>query len=163
MNHSAFTTKYQGIVRELRNDVSIISKYTDSSKNAPPKNWRGLWDTGASITCVHRRVRDYMHLTPMGTSEISTANGVIEVDTHIVDIVLPNRVIVKDLLITSAEIGDDVDVLLGMDIICLGGFSVTNLKETYHSLIIPSGNHIDYVQKIKTMNQVHKGHRRKKK
>ena len=163
MDYSAFTTKYDGIARELRNEVLISSGYVAEGYNPAVVSWNGLWDTGASSSCIHRRVRDYMHLIPIGTETISTANGKVEVDSHIIDVILPNRVIVKDLMVTSAEIGDDVDILLGMDIIDLGAFSITNYKgKTHQSLIIPSHKHIDYTQIAKTLNQVNKGHRKKR-
>ena len=151
MDYSAFTTQYKGIVRELRNDVIISSGYIEENENPTARSWRGLWDTGASSSCIHKRVRDYMHLIPLGTETISTANGSVEVDSHVIDVILPNRVIVKDLLVTSAEIGEDVDILLGMDIINLGAFSITNFKgESHHSLMVPAYKHIDYTQIART-------------
>ena len=54
---------------------------------------------------------------------------------------------VNDVLVTGADLGTDIDVLIGMDIIRHGDFSITNTNSaTTFSFRIPSVAEIDYVQ-----------------
>ena len=50
---------------------------------------------------------------------------------------LPNRMLVKALRVSEGDF-DDCDVLIGMDVIRLGDFSVTNLRNTVFSFRIPA-------------------------
>ena len=50
---------------------------------------------------------------------------------YLLDLVLPNEVHVPDVAVVDTEIGNQgVDVLIGMDIISLGDFAVSNYDST---------------------------------
>lgn len=117
--------------------------------------WRGLWDTGASKSSITRRIVDDLNLIPVGNTNISTANGIVSVNTYFVDIGLPNGVTVKNVLVSCADLGEDIDVLIGMDIIRHGDFSITNTNnKTTFSFRTPSIKEIDYVEESrKNKNQ----------
>ena len=88
-----------------------------------------------------------MNLIPVGNTNISTANGIVAVNTYFVDFGLPNGVTVKNVLVSCADLGDDIDVLIGMDIIRHGDFAITNTnKKTTFSFRTPSIQEIDYVE-----------------
>lgn len=144
----AFTLKSNGILDMLKTDTLINSNIRDKSKNIDAsKKWRGLWDTGASKSSIDKRVADELGLIPVGKGTISTANGVVAVNTYFVNLTLPNHVTVNDVLVTGADLGTDIDVLIGMDIIRHGDFSITNTNSaTTFSFRIPSVAEIDYVQ-----------------
>lgn len=142
----AFTLSSQGLLKELKTDVLILSKYVEPSTSYTPVMWNALWDTGASRSTISQRVVDHLHLTPVGIAKVSTANGLADVKTYIVDIGLPNQVIVPNILVSCANLGDEIDALIGMDIITLGDFSITNVGgRTKLSYRIPSTETIDYV------------------
>lgn len=162
-SYYAFTTKASGTAMELRNNVDLESSFVVPGSNYTPQKWRGLWDTGASLSCIHKRVMNYMHLLPLGTKDISTANGTTPVDTCMINVILPNGVRIKDLIVACADIGNDVDILLGMDIINCGSFAVSNFeKQTWHSFIIPSNKAIDYNKDARMLNKISQSHRKKK-
>ena len=71
--------------------------------------------------------------------QISHAEGeTSDVDTFLVDILLPNEVLVKGVRVARAVL-KDADVLIGMDIITLGDFAVTNVGgKTKFSFQFPS-------------------------
>lgn len=81
-------------------------------------------------------------------SHVNIANGPAVQSTYIVDIVLPNRVLVKDVTVTGASgLSGGCEVLIGMDIIALGDLSITNHKDvTCMSFRIPFLHEIDYVK-----------------
>lgn len=121
-NFSAFTLKSEGIMDMLKTDVIVLSNARDKTKPYVPKKWRGLWDTGASKSSITQRIADDLALSPIGQTGVSTANGVIIVNTYFVDIVLLNGVVAKNVLVCCSNLGDDIDVLIGMDIITHGDF-----------------------------------------
>lgn len=145
---SAFTLRANGILDMLKTETLINSNIRDKNKSIDiNKKWRGLWDTGASRSSVDKRVVDELGLIPVGKGTISTANGVVSVNTYFVNLTLPNRVTVRDVLVTCADLGNDIDVLIGMDIIRHGDFSITNTnRSTTFSFRIPSITEIDYVK-----------------
>lgn len=143
----AFTLKSNTILNMLQTETLITSDVRDKTKPYTPKNWIGLWDTGASKSSITQRIVDDLQLIPVGSANISTANGVVTVNTYFVDIGLPNHVIVQNVLVSCADLGDDIDVLIGMDIIKHGDFAITNTENcTTFSFRVPSIQEIDYVK-----------------
>lgn len=45
-----------------------------------------VWDTGASKSSIDKRVADELGLIPVGKGTISTANGVVAVNTYFVNL-----------------------------------------------------------------------------
>ena len=143
----AFTLKSNGILNMLKTDTLVLSDIRKKDTSYTPKLWRGLWDTGASKSSITQRIVDDLNLIPVGNTNISTANGVVVVNTYFVDFGLPNGVTVKNVLVSCADLGDDIDVLIGMDIIRHGDFSITNVNnKTTFSFRTPSVEEIDYVK-----------------
>lgn len=132
--HSIQTAAY--VTHVLEDDVPM------SGLNA----WRALWDTGASRSCISREVVDSLGLKPIGKSRISTANGYIMAESYLVNVGLPNSVLVPNIHVSCSDLGLHTDMLIGMDIIRLGDFSITNVNHrTVFSFRIPSVETIDYV------------------
>lgn len=149
-NFLAFTLKSTGILNMLKTDTLVLSKVRDENKSFTPKMWCGLWDTGASRSSITQRIVDDLNLIPVGNTNISTANGVVIVNTYFVDFGLPNGVTIENVLVSCADLGDDIDVLIGMDIIKHGDFAITNVNQkTTFSFRTPSIQEIDYVKEGK--------------
>jgi predicted aspartyl protease len=147
----AFTLKSSGIMDMLKTDTLVLSDVRDGNKPFTPKMWRGLWDTGASRSSITQRIVDDLNLIPVGNTNISTANGIVTVNTYFVDFGLPNGITIKDVLVSCADLGNDIDVLIGMDIIRHGDFSITNVNnKTTFSFRTPSMQEIDYVKEAKS-------------
>ena len=143
----AFTLKSNGIMNMLKTDTLVLSDIRNKNVPYTPKLWRGLWDTGASKSSITQRIVDGLNLITVGNTNISTANGIVAVNTYFVDFGLPNGVTVKTVLVSCADLGDDIDVLIGMDIIRHGDFAITNTnKKTTFSFRTPSIQEIDYVE-----------------
>lgn len=140
----SFTLKAPGRLEKLQTDVLVFSPI--KSNTLPiPKMWRGLWDTGASFSCINQRIVDDLKLSLIGKKQISTANGAREVNTYVVNIGLPNNVIVQNVIVACADLGSNIDLLIGMDIISLGDFAITNVNgKTTFSFRLPSISIIDF-------------------
>lgn len=108
---------------------------------------KAIWDTGATGTVITKSVAKRLGLIPTGMAEVITANGRAIQKTFTVDIGLPNKVIIQSVIAIEVDgLSIDCDALIGMDIITLGDFSITNHKgKTCMSFRVPSIHEIDYV------------------
>ena len=85
----------------------------------------GIWDTGATGSMITKEIIDHIGLQPIDRIKVNTANGVRESNVYLVNILLPSNVGFKTLRVTEGDISG-ADVLIGMDIICLGDFTITH-------------------------------------
>lgn len=86
-----------------------------------------------------------MGLQSIGKVDVNHANGTSTRDKFLVNVILPNNVVIASVTVVTGIL-TDFDVLVGMDIITLGDFSLTNKNgETTMSFRIPSCKEVDYV------------------
>ena len=131
----------------LKTDTLVLSDIRNKDIPYTPKLWIGFWDTGASRSSISQRIVDDLNIIPVGNTNIGTANGMVTVNTYFVDFGLPNGVTVKNVLVSCANLGSDIDILIGMDIIKHGDFAITNTNsKTTFSFRTPSIQEIDYVK-----------------
>lgn len=144
----AFTLKGKEILSAIKTEIRISSIVRDLKRPInKDKKWIGVWDTGASKSSISQRVVDELGLISVGNIVISTSNGVVTVNAYYVDFTLPNDETVKYILVSCADLGDETDVLIGMDIISLGDFSITNANnQTTFSFRMPPESEIDYTK-----------------
>ena len=147
----AYTGTYQVISNRLISETEIIYNECSESVNA-------LWDTGSTITCVSEELAKKLSMISTGKTIINTPNGVKEKDTYLVDIILPNKVKLKEIVVCETEIGNQgIDVIIGMDIINLGDFAVSNFENrTVFTFRFPSMGTTDYVKQIALKNTIGK-------
>ena len=84
----AFTLKSNGIMNMLKIDTLVLSDIRNKNVPYTPKLWRGLWDTGASKSSITQRIVDDLNLIPVGNTNISTANGIVAVNTSWINFLL---------------------------------------------------------------------------
>ena len=151
----AFTLKENMVVDRLETPVLLDSRIRDCNIAVDPnKKWRGVWDTGAKTSSVHKRIVNELGLYAVNDWTMQTANGIAIVTTYFVDITLPNNVMVSNILVSASDLGDETDVLIGMDIISQGDFSISNVNgSTTFSFRIPSVKEIDYVKETNDTNR----------
>lgn len=140
--YAAFTTSYDHKSNRLINEAYIKANGEEMyTKNAQ-------WDTGATKTCISKAVVDRLGLVPVSQTMVLTPSGERLLDVYVVDVLLRNNVTVPDVLAIGAEIGNQgIDLLIGMDIIGLGDFAVTNVNDkTQFSFRIPSSERIDFLK-----------------
>lgn len=145
----AFTTVNENLAKRLLNEAFI--EYNNTIAKAV-----ALWDTGASCSCVSKDVISALNLLPIGMTTITTPSGKKDVCTYMVDIILPNKLKIQNVVVCESEIGvQGIGVLIGMDIIGLGDFSVSNYNDkTVFTYRVPSCECTDYVSQIKKQDLV---------
>lgn len=150
-----FTTYCTGLPRQLINKIDIASHFDAKGNIASPLGevhlrWNALWDTGAMSTCITHKVAETLNLIPMGKMRVHGANGVGDANSYCVDIYLPNKVLVKSVTVAEprfSEEGCNFDAIIGMDIISLGDFFVSNYnKKTIFTFRYPSMAAYDFLQ-----------------
>lgn len=146
LHNSAFTIKStSGLMRVLISDVNI---------HAPGETnhiaIKAIWDTGATGSAISKKLANQLGLVQTGIARVNTANGQIDQKTYTVDIGLPNKLLIQGIIATEVDsLASGCDALIGMDIITLGDFSVTNHKSvTCMSFRFPSLHEIDYVKNL---------------
>lgn len=132
---SAFSTSYSGIVRAIVSEIGIVTGVSDAMTEVV--RCKALWDTGAVYSVISRQFAAKLGLTSFDSGRAYTAQGSYDTSVYLLDILLPNKMIVKDLRVSDGEF-QDFDFLLGMDVISLGDFTVTNKNATRFAFRIPS-------------------------
>jgi len=101
MQHHAFTTRYDGRARVLFNQVGVflpvapeVAPEEVKAQNVQLKEYLAIWDTGATHSAITKKVVDDLKLQPTGVRETRHAGGKSSNNTYLVNIALPNRVIV---------------------------------------------------------------------
>lgn len=136
---SVVTEKYEKIQKRL-----ISSAVVESSSNVIPV--KAQWDTGATGTCISKELVEKLNLLPTGKVKVSTPSGIGTMNKYIINLILNNEVRIPNLIVMDSEIGKQgIDVLIGMDIISIGDFAVSNFEgRTQFSFRIPSQEHVEY-------------------
>ena len=151
-NFTAFTKEENGIINVLKTQVEItIDKKINPKCSRTKESYTAIWDTGATSTVISQKLADELNLTPIGKANVSTAGGLIEVNKYVLGLKLPNDLEIKNVLVTAGKL-NGTDFLIGMDIITLGDFAITNLNgKTTFSFRFPSCETINYVIQAKDL------------
>ena len=146
----AFTTKFTGISLRITTPVELSEGFDPGNPPAPPvatMRTAALWDTGATNSVITRATAATLGLVPSGSAQVNHAGGRGVANTYVVNVKLPNEVTVVGVLVSECpDIVGDFGAIIGMDIICRGDFSITNVDgKTCMSYRVPSIQEIDYV------------------
>jgi predicted aspartyl protease len=148
-----FTVKHTDILPVITFDIEI------SGVNNPTKRFKtkGIIDTGATNSVITKEVVDALELAQTGLTHVNTASeSQKEVKTYTLDIFLKSDVRVQAVQVSEGNISAEhgFHCLIGMDIICLGDFSITNLNgKTCFSFRIPSLHEVDFVEQMNKKQQ----------
>lgn len=118
--------KYGSIQNRIKSKVVLFGKNTSVEVNA-------LWDTGASNTCISNKVATELNLIVYGNLAMNTANGETFANVYTVDLLIENKLPLKNNVVFSANLNNqDIDMLIGMDIIQLGNMQLINENNKTH-------------------------------
>lgn len=147
MNYAAFTYDPKVRVNVLVTPVDLqIDKILNPNYAKNDEKYIAIWDTGATNTVISLNLAKKLKLTPNGIVPCSTAGGKIEAKQYIIGLKLLNGVEINDIHVTEGDL-DGCDFLIGMDVITLGDFSITNVDGcTTFSFRIPSCKKVDFVK-----------------
>lgn len=152
--HGFTTTARGGLLRVLKNKCGISEGYNPVTGAPPPdvKEFDAIWDTGATDSVITQAVVDACGLAPIGMAQVHGVGGVATAEVYLVNIYLPNNVAFPYVRVTKGADMPDAQVLIGMNVISMGDFAVTNAGGvTKFSFRLPSQEHIDYVKEHKIL------------
>lgn len=110
------------------------------------------------MTGITQRVVDACGLKPFTMTKVSHAGGVSDTEVYMVNIALPNAVALAHVPVIRSILGDGPQVLIGMDVITRGDFSVTNNGGlTVFSFRLPSQHTVDFVAESKKQQRTLSG------
>lgn len=96
-----------------------------------------------------------LNLVPFNRIKVNGINNTSYAEVVKVTIGLPNTVMVNETNVTVCNLVKDVDLLIGMDIILLGDFAISNAegKTLFTFVIPPFENKTDLYEKALTANR----------
>ena len=151
LSFQAFTVKANGTLNRIITDIAVRPAFDPASPpNPPPPRiaTKALWDTGATKSVISHDPVKSLGLTPVGTTNVNHGGGSSRSPTYLVNFDLPHKVGVTGALVTEfpAPADGSFGAIVGMDVICLGDFAITNVSgRTWVSFRTPSCAAIDYV------------------
>ena len=143
---SAFTQRYDGLANVLRSECIVSQAFDPASPERPDTcTVTCVWDTGATNSVISPRLVEALKLVPTGRMPVNDARGTKISNTYIVNVMLPNNVEIPFLQVTEGILLG-FDMLVGMDIISKGDFSVSCPEgKTVFSFRLPSAHEVDFV------------------
>jgi hypothetical protein len=136
--HLAYDIEYSHIVREIKTPLSIYSSRNSTEDKMIKTD--AIWDTGATHSVFSSKIVQELGLISVDKWTAGGINQVIKTDIVIATIILPNGFQLTEKRFAICDI-PGTDVLIGMDIISMGDFVITNAKgKTMFSFVIPTLN-----------------------
>ena len=144
----AFTVSASNKLALLTTPVNIYSTEKFNKDFKKKKDvYTALWDTGSSMTVISDSLATELGLAKAGELDADTAGGKYKANKYVISISLPNRLNIENVMVSSGKLGPGIDILIGMDIIGLGDFAISNVNnKTVFSFRFPSTRVIDFVK-----------------
>lgn len=144
-----YTKHYDTIVDEIITDCTIYPGVPFEKTTHLPqgvKTSKAMWDTGATMSSISRRMIDALGLKPCSRVGVEGFTEMGETDTYAVHMLLPTGNLVAEVEVMETPNPDsEYDVVIGMDIISLGDMAFTNKDEkSVFSFRIPAEEHIEF-------------------
>ena len=147
----SFTVSASNKLSLLTSPVIIYNK-SDVNKdfNSTKEIYTALWDTGSSMSVISSKLAEELNLKEVSKVYANSAGGKYKANNYVISISLPNKLNIENILVSSGTLGNGIDILIGMDIIGLGDFAISNVNnKTVFSFRFPSSKVIDFVKEEK--------------
>lgn len=138
-----FTIRYGEIVESIVTEC-IVSKgnYENPKQDIDSTKCLAIWDSGATSSIITRKVIETLDLKPVGMCQVVGIHGSEYEYTYYVNLMVPGEMKFHTIEVTEGDL-DDVDVLIGMDVISQGDLAISNgNSETVFSFRSPAKNPI---------------------
>ena len=128
---------FDKVVRDIQSNLVVVGSGERICGNRLPIVVKAIWDTGAYGSVISPRVAKELGLMPVGMKPIQTANGTYEAYAYVVDVMLPNKLVIRGVEVSESDL-KVCDALIGMDIISMGDMKITNKPTTKFMFRIPA-------------------------
>lgn len=156
MKYKAYTLNLGHSPQSVTTDILVSYPLRTGDVAMPGKALRCKckWDTGSNITCITHDLFHRLNIPTYDEIIVKTPHGTSTyTNTAKISIGLPNGQIVPDVEVCVANMVE-TDVLIGMDIITMGDFSLTRNKfgEVIFSICMPHVKEVDFRLDAKDAN-----------
>ena len=115
-----FKKEYPTLVEDIMTECDI---YSVSGRKFHTE--RAIWDTGADTTIISSRIVKELNLQPYKAGGISGIGGATGSNVYLVHMLVSTGDFVTQVEVMENDF-QDIDVLIGMDVIIFGDFLITN-------------------------------------
>lgn len=146
--HYSFTQASDKTERAIITPCKITTPFRPELGEKPSKmlSCQALWDTGATNTVISDKLASSLGILPITKRKTFHADGDCLSNIYLVNIILPNNILISILQVSEGKL-HGFDILIGMDIITQGNFSISNIdRKTTFSFTLPSICKIDFSQ-----------------
>jgi len=156
IRHFAFKQDNHSLCLRLLTDAHVFNISNGTDKEGVKIT--ALWDTGATGSAITPDLAQKMNLVPIDRIKVTGVNNTSIVDVAKVSIGLPNMVMVEEVNVMICNLNQGFDLIIGMDIILLGDFSISNGegKTLFTFAIPPFENKTDHYEKALAVNKRNK-------
>ena len=156
MDVHALSRSFGNIVNCNTTTVSIQNTFTGQTLQT-----EAIWDTGATNSVITENCAQQLGLVCVSKTIVNSVHGSKESNVYYLNITLHNEQITINSKVTECSKlsrDDKIGILIGMDIINQGDFSISNFGgNTVMTFRIPSMQKIDFVEGIKNGQPLIKG------
>lgn len=158
LNSKSFTAHLNVKANVLKTSVLISANIPNTE--SPDLKIVAIWDTGATNSVINESVAADLGLIPSGKSIVNGVTGSDKnANTYKVSVSLPNNIKVSLTAVAVHAVAGDAQMLIGMDVIGLGDFSISNVNNlTVFSFRVPSVIEADFVrdhnEHLKSLSEV---------
>ena len=117
---ATFKKEYPNIVENVLTECDI---YTVEGRKFHTE--RAMWDTGSDSTIISSRIVKELNLQPYNEGGIAGIGGATRSNVYLVHILVPTGDVVTYVEVMESDF-EDIDLLIGMDVIAFGDFLLTN-------------------------------------
>lgn len=148
-----FTIKTEGALSAIVTEVEVSDYFNYELFTQKPARLRvnALWDTGSTHCSISIRLVERLNLVPNSYVNVQHAGGISGCNKYTIYLTIKSvgkaRIVKFTLEMDVFEFvaPDDFDIILGMNVINLGDFCITNFQgNTTVSFTIPSRGEIDF-------------------
>ena len=159
IEYRGFFASFGEPVSVLFSMVKIIPLLTVDKENyGIPVEVEALWDTGAEVSCMKPALFERLKLYPLDVAnhtELAGVGGSVMAKSTLVNLFITNNLEIEYCPVYVLDFPGDTDFLIGMDIIGMGDFAIsnTNNKTSFSFVIPPFPDRINLAEKAETANK----------
>jgi hypothetical protein len=128
-----FVMKSDALLRILKTPCFVSEAFDPADGELPCGRieYEATWDTGASSSMITQQIVDECGLKPIRKSSLQSVSGVQKTEVYLINIYLPGNVLFSQIPVVRGNFGHGRwNLILGMDVIRHGDFSVMNRNST---------------------------------
>jgi hypothetical protein len=151
MDALAITIRSDGLLTRIISPVTVRQSEAYckiNGLNAELLEAKAMWDTGSTGCCISQRLAAALALISVDSWNLTSVHDSKSTNVYLLDIILPDKTTISNLTVVEIDSTGAYDVIIGMNIIGLGDFALSNDHgKTLFSFRLPAGSQpIDFTK-----------------